>query len=269
MTMRGHLSLVGKSLAAAGLTGIVLYVVGTATQSSWPFWPYYVFGVMVITGSLLYLLGENRPTQRPPQGDGQTEYEFDTLYDAQPRMAKGWDNFLAEVIMLRARSLDLADSVGAVPWKLDPRSGPPGTDQNRFYSPGNRALAQTLASDIDRLREAAGHSQIGRRLSPAKTIARELVAAINTPEVYRHWGQVRERPDVSEIADRLQRSLMQIPVDVSGLNMTMLRLRRLEALNGVVWTEDTCWPSDYIAEIHFNSRLLRNGVHQALFDSLQ
>lgn len=37
MTMKGHLDLIGKSLAGAGLTGVVLYIVATATQHSWPY----------------------------------------------------------------------------------------------------------------------------------------------------------------------------------------------------------------------------------------
>ncbi len=36
MAMKRHLDLAGKSLAGAGLTGRLLYVVGTATQRSWP-----------------------------------------------------------------------------------------------------------------------------------------------------------------------------------------------------------------------------------------
>lgn len=66
MAMKRHLVLAGQSLAAAGLTGVVLYVVGTATQRSWPFWPYWIFGGMLVAGGVLYFAGQSRPE---PGGD--------------------------------------------------------------------------------------------------------------------------------------------------------------------------------------------------------
>lgn len=61
MAMKRHLDLAGKGLAGAGLTGVVLYVVGTATQRSWPFWPYWIFIGMVLIGGLFYFLGQSHP----------------------------------------------------------------------------------------------------------------------------------------------------------------------------------------------------------------
>jgi hypothetical protein len=61
MAMKRTLDLTGKALAGAGLTGIVLYVVGTATQRSWPVWPYWIFGGMLIVGGALYFAGQRRP----------------------------------------------------------------------------------------------------------------------------------------------------------------------------------------------------------------
>jgi hypothetical protein len=80
--MKRHLVLAGKSLAAAGLTGIVLYVVGTATQHSWPLWPYWIFGSMLVVGGSLYFLGQSRPAQ-----DGPAEPAADT--EATPDLADG------------------------------------------------------------------------------------------------------------------------------------------------------------------------------------
>jgi hypothetical protein len=50
MAMKRTLDMAGKGLAGAGLTGIVLYVVGTATQHSWPLWPYGIFSGMLVVG---------------------------------------------------------------------------------------------------------------------------------------------------------------------------------------------------------------------------
>lgn len=55
MAMKGHLDLIGKSLAGAGLTGIVLYIVATATQHSWP---YLIFIGMLLLGGLIYFLSQ-------------------------------------------------------------------------------------------------------------------------------------------------------------------------------------------------------------------
>jgi len=35
-------------------------MVGTATQRSWPFWPYWIFGGMMLVGALFYLSGQSR-----------------------------------------------------------------------------------------------------------------------------------------------------------------------------------------------------------------
>lgn len=63
--MKRHLDLAGKSLAGAGLTGIVFYVVGTATQRSWPLWPYFIFVGMLLVGGLFYFVGS---AERPAKG---------------------------------------------------------------------------------------------------------------------------------------------------------------------------------------------------------
>jgi len=62
LAMKRHLELAGKSLASAGLLGIVSYVIATATQRSWPFWPYWIFIGMLLLGGVLYFLGQSRPT---------------------------------------------------------------------------------------------------------------------------------------------------------------------------------------------------------------
>jgi hypothetical protein len=81
MAMKRHLVLAGKSLAAAGLTGIVLYLVGTATQHSWPFWPYWILGGMLVVGIVLYFAGQSRPA--PDAGPVDTEAAED-IADTKP-----------------------------------------------------------------------------------------------------------------------------------------------------------------------------------------
>jgi hypothetical protein len=56
--MNRYLATAGKGLAGAGLTGVVLYLVSTATDHQRPFWPYWILFAMVAAGLLLYLLGE-------------------------------------------------------------------------------------------------------------------------------------------------------------------------------------------------------------------
>lgn len=61
VAMKRYFDLAGKGLAGAGLTGIVAYVVGTATHQSWPYW---LFGGMVAAGGVIYLLGQSRTAPR-------------------------------------------------------------------------------------------------------------------------------------------------------------------------------------------------------------
>jgi len=82
VAMKRHLDLAGKSLAGAGLTGIVLYVVGTATQRSWPFWPYWIFVGMLVVGGVLYFLG-----QRPDAPNTADTATADDVQEGQPTSA--------------------------------------------------------------------------------------------------------------------------------------------------------------------------------------
>lgn len=81
LAMKRHLDLAGKSLAGAGLTGIVAYVVGTATQHAWPVWPYWLFGGMVAAGGIAYSIGQRQPA---PQTAEAIEAPEDEPADALP-----------------------------------------------------------------------------------------------------------------------------------------------------------------------------------------
>jgi hypothetical protein len=72
--MNRHLATAGKGLAGAGLTGVVLYLVSTATVHQRPFWPYWILLAMVAAGLILYLLGERT---RPRQAGGADEENAD------------------------------------------------------------------------------------------------------------------------------------------------------------------------------------------------
>lgn len=65
--MKRQLNVIGKSLAAGGLTGIVGYVITTAVLHAWPAWPYWLFGGMVVTGGAAYFVGESLPAQQPAE----------------------------------------------------------------------------------------------------------------------------------------------------------------------------------------------------------
>lgn len=72
---RQAMSLAGKGLAGGGLSGIVTLVAGSATQHSWPFWPYWVFTGALVAGAVLYYVSQHpapgrrkllRRVARPP-----------------------------------------------------------------------------------------------------------------------------------------------------------------------------------------------------------
>ena len=67
--MNRHLATAGKGLAGAGLTGVVLYLVSTATVHERPLWPYWILLAMVAAGLLLYFLGQRTRPGRPGVAD--------------------------------------------------------------------------------------------------------------------------------------------------------------------------------------------------------
>jgi hypothetical protein len=58
------MALAGKKLAGIGPSGTATYVAASATQHSWPFWPYWVFTGMLVAGAVLYYAGRRRPPAR-------------------------------------------------------------------------------------------------------------------------------------------------------------------------------------------------------------
>jgi hypothetical protein len=82
MAMKRNLDLIGKGLAGAGLTGIVLYIVGTATQHKWPYWPYLVFILMLIVGGMTYFAGQRADAVRAAEADTDQD-----LQEGQPAPA--------------------------------------------------------------------------------------------------------------------------------------------------------------------------------------
>jgi hypothetical protein len=70
--MTRHLALAGGGLAGAGLTAMLGYIVATAANAhNSPIWPYWLFGLIMAMGAILYLTGVVR-LKRKPQEDTDT-----------------------------------------------------------------------------------------------------------------------------------------------------------------------------------------------------
>jgi hypothetical protein len=171
-----------------------------------------------------------------------------TAQDASDGTRRG--AFLAEVIMLRERAGHLATTTSI-------------------------AVIERLVNDIGQARDMAGNGELTPHLMAAESAGQKLLRALRLNGSYSE-GRLRRRvvraeDAVSELYDGLRR----IPLDVSGLDVSSIVLPKppewsrpprgqvsLYALEGVVWTDETTWPSGYKQEILSHSRTLRKGVYQ-------
>ena len=73
-SMKGHIALIGGSLAGAGLTATLAYIVATASINSHtaPIWPYELFAALIVIGIVLYVIGIGN-FKREVQKDNPTD----------------------------------------------------------------------------------------------------------------------------------------------------------------------------------------------------
>lgn len=68
--MKRDLVVAGKAIGGAGLTGVILYLVATAPTRVHVYWPYWILTAMILVGTVLYLLGHDRPAaEAQPAGE--------------------------------------------------------------------------------------------------------------------------------------------------------------------------------------------------------
>ena len=76
-----------------------------------------------------------------------------------------------------------------------------------------------------------------------------------------------------EKALSLSHAILEIPLDTSGANLSGLALRPglsgpgsfdLDLVAGIIWSNDTVWPTEYRKSIEANSRQIRRGVFQVI-----
>jgi hypothetical protein len=213
-------------------------------------------------------LARKDSAQRLTSGSGNTPQRDHYKHDNDHRGV-----LLAEVIMLRDRGRDLAMAIESK------REG----DDDPFTA--EVAIAAGVAADIARAREQAGQSDLGRQLAGAERIAKKLLRALRgTHGSYSQILPVRRVVWADDIVLELRDKLLRIPLDVSGLNISSLYLPKLlkfmetpsrslsyydrdyalQAVQGVVWTDETAWPDGYREVLVGCSRPLRKGVYQVV-----
>jgi len=112
------------------------------------------------------------------------------------------------------------------------------------------------ASDLDLYIKVAHHSALllkGRRLDP------DLPYEASVSNVRRSLDRARTR------AVNLIHDLDAQLVDASGADLSALNIKHLDALDGIIWTDQTTWPSRIADQIGARSEEIRPGVYQIHF----
>jgi hypothetical protein len=145
---------------------------------------------------------------------------------------------------------ELAVDVGSVEAMDDIQELDRILSRNREYNidrqvEGARLLSADLgrAGKISRTREADAGLDRGR--------ARQLAIAIDV-------ALVRSR----ELANDVRHHLNMFEVDASGADLSHMWISDPEILGGVIWTDETIWPSNVADRMGVISRELSEGVYQ-------
>jgi hypothetical protein len=122
--------------------------------------------------------------------------------------------------------------------------------RNREYNIDRQVeAARQLATDLDR----AGRISRTREADPdlGRGRARQLAIAIDV-------ALVRSQ----ELANDVRRHLDMFEVDASGADLSHMWIGDPETLGGVIWTNETIWPSNVADRVRVLSRPLSDGVYQ-------
>lgn len=127
-----------------------------------------------------------------------------------------------------------------------------------------RALADALASASAHAR-ALDHN-LARALDHNLALARDLassIASLRPSAIDLSRDLAIELPRLFDLVSNLARDVNDIPIDVSGVDLSHLALRQyLDELDGVVWSDDTCWPPGVADLVATRSEEIRRGVYQ-------
>lgn len=119
-------------------------------------------------------------------------------------------------------------------------------------------LGKALERDIDR--SLARARDLNRHLSRALSQARTIVRALKR-NLRQARALARDLETARELAVDLSRILAEVTVNVSGVDLTAMRLD-IGALEGVIWNRETRWPAEIEDQVAMQSREIADGLFQ-------
>jgi len=112
------------------------------------------------------------------------------------------------------------------------------------------ARARDIALDLDRARD------IAHDLDRARPRAYDLTVSPRASDLASALASARE------LASDIAHDLDQVPVDASGVDLSSIDLRDLDALQGVTWTIQTRWPAGIAGKVRANSVPIGEGRYE-------
>jgi hypothetical protein len=134
-----------------------------------------------------------------------------------------------------------------------------------------RDLASDLASDFDRARhlalniDGARARDLASDLNHARARALDLasdLASVRDLASTLDLDLARDLAHASTLAHDLARNLQTQQVDASGADLSDLEIGHMDALNGIIWTPQTTWPSNIAEQVRAQSEEIKPGVYQ-------
>ncbi len=127
----------------------------------------------------------------------------------------------------------------------------------------DRVLAENRELSIDREISAARELSIALDRARRFSLSRERAHDINRSRARAIALAIDLALDCARsLAEGVRQRLNTFEVDASGADLSRIRVVDLSALAGVIWSDDTVWPSGVAEHVHRLSRELTSGVYQ-------
>jgi hypothetical protein len=189
-----------------------------------------------------------------------------------------------------ARTIDRGRHTGLRPDPGDTGSSPPHCARDLVHARTRcLAIALEILLDLDHALDHALDREHGRTLNHARALTRardrarvlarglDMAGGPGDPPVETTRAHVQPLDVVQDLLRALSQAhrhtfdlktaLDEVPVDVSGADLSDLHLTDLDVLAGVLWTWETTWPHDVTAQVDARSTEIFPGVFRVSGDT--
>jgi len=163
---------------------------------------------------------------------------------------------------IRARDLNVAYDLGSALTRVHARAL--NLDRILEHALG---IALGIARDVDHVRGIA--RAIARDIGIARDRVRDLTRALDDDHDLALHGTgppaISQENALAQVSARvytLTHALNELDVDVSGADLSGMKITYFDALDGVTWTRATTWPPEIADQVEDHSEEIMPGVYQ-------